>query len=349
MSVPLVRHNLVRTRDADEARFEVAQQFCAHELTLTGRGAGLDVVHNGYRLGWVGLNYLRYGAEVRIQPVAFERFWLVQIPLTGRAVIRTDGHVVHSDPRVASMPSPDVPADMSWGAGNEQLIVYLDRATVQRHSGRTRRARSRPGLRAGGAPGVAAAAELAPADRLRPGEIDAGGAARDPADPQPARGPDHHRTAQRTTQQRVRAAVRRARPGHQPYGASGGGTDRGVARAAWRVEELARAVGVSARTLQENFQHDRGQSPMQVLRRVRLQRAHDELVVSDHQSTTVTRWRCGGVSGTWAASPPAIGACSRSRRRRRWLAAGPESEREPRSRGVRAKSPRKTDSGRALG
>lgn len=289
MSVPLIRHNLVRTRDVDEARFEVASQFCAHDLSLTTTGAALNAVHNGYRLGTVGLNYLRYGAEVRIRPVAFESFWLVQIPIAGRAVIRTGDRVVHSDPRVASLPSPDVPADMVWCSGNEQLIVYLDRAAVQRHGSRD--GELDPGL------SFEPAVHL-DSPRLQSwlrligyvrDEIDAGsdllqtplirsqledliitgllaGQPNSAADhPPAAHGPAVSRTVRRA------AALIEERPEHP-----------------WRVEELAKAVGVSARTLQENFQHDRGLSPMEALRRIRLRRAHDELVVSDPGSTTVT-------------------------------------------------------------
>ncbi len=289
MSVPLVRHNLVRTRDVDEARFEVAQQFCAHDLTLTDRG-GLNVVHNGYRLGSVGLNYLRYGAEVRIQPVAFESFWLVQIPLAGRAVVRTDGRVVHSDSRVASMPSPDVPTDMSWGRGNEQLIVYLDRASVQRHSSRD----LEPDLDLAFDPAVHLGAPRLQSWLRLIGyvrdEIDAGsGLLETPL-------------IRSQLEDLIITGLLTGQPNSamsQPCVRYGPATSRTVRRVValieespehpWRVEELARAVGVSARTLQENFQHDRGQSPMQLLRRVRLQRAHDELVASDQHATTVTR------------------------------------------------------------
>ncbi|GAA3712375.1 AraC family transcriptional regulator [Microlunatus aurantiacus] len=298
MSVPLARHNLVRTRDVDEARSEVARQFCAHDLTRVDRSGALDVVHNGYRLGSVGLNYLRYGAEVRIRPVPFDSFWLVQIPLTGRAVIGTDGQVVHSDPRVASMPSPDVPADMSWGPANEQLIVYLDRAAVQRHSSR----RDEPDLDLAfeptvhlGAPRLQSWLRLIGYVR---GEIDAGSELLDTP----------------LISSQLEDLIITGLLAGQPNSAStepcvryGPATSRTVRQATalieespehpWRVEELARAVGVSARTLQENFQHDSGQSPLQVLRRVRLHRAHDELVGSDQRVTSVTevavRWGFG--------------------------------------------------------
>jgi AraC-like DNA-binding protein len=289
MSMPLVRHNLVRTRDVDEARAEVARQFCVHDLTLTDRGTALNVVHNGYRLGSIGLNYLRYGAEVRIQPVAFETFWLVQIPLTGRAVIRTDGQVVHSDPRVATMPSPDVPADMAWGRGNEQMIVYLDRAAVQRHSSR----RIDPDLDLTFEPAVHLGAPklqswLRLIGYIR-GEIEAGSEVLDTP------------LIRSQLEDLIITGLLTGQPNSsssEPAARYGPATSRTVRRAValieeapdhpWRVEDLARAVGVSARTLQENFQHDRGQSPLQVLRRVRLRRAHDELEVSDPGSTTVT-------------------------------------------------------------
>lgn len=312
MSVPLVRHNLVRTRDVDEARSEVAQQFCAHDLHLTTSGASLNAVHNGYRLGTVGLNYLRYGAEVRIRPVAFESFWLVQIPIAGRAVIRTGDRTVHSDTRVASMPSPDVPADMLWGSGNEQLIVYLDRAAVQAHSSRTAEAdrglsfdpavrldspRLQSWLRLIGyvRDEIDAGSELLQTPLIRSQLEDliitgllAGQPNSGSGEPPPANGA--------AVSQTVRRAMKliEERPEHP-----------------WRVEELARTAGVSARTLQENFQHDRGQSPMEALRRIRLRRAHEELAACEVGSTTVTdvavRWGFGHLGRFAAAHRTAFG------------------------------------------
>jgi AraC-like DNA-binding protein len=298
MGVPLIRHNLVRTRDVDEARSEVAQQFCAHELTLATRSAALDAVHNGYRLGSVGLNYLRYGADVRIRPVPFETFWLVQIPLSGRAVVRTGEHVVHSDPRVGTMPGPDVPADMTWAGGNEQLIVYLDRAAVQDHSARgaepDRGLTFEPAVRLD-SPRLQGWLRLIGYVR---DEIDAGSEllatpliqsqiedliitgllAGQPNSSRTSPPPAFATSCVRSVRQAV--ALIEDSPGRP-----------------WRVAELAAAVGVSARTLQDAFQHDRGQSPMEVLRRVRLRRAHDELVVGDREQTTVTdvavRWGFG--------------------------------------------------------
>ncbi|MEU4425549.1 AraC family transcriptional regulator [Actinoplanes sp. NPDC024001] len=55
------------------------------------------------------------------------------------------------------------------------------------------------------------------------------------------------------------------------------------------VAELARAAGVSVRTLQTAFRSHLGCSPMAYLRQVRLDRAHQELRASDPRHTTVTQ------------------------------------------------------------
>jgi AraC-like DNA-binding protein len=57
----------------------------------------------------------------------------------------------------------------------------------------------------------------------------------------------------------------------------------------WTVNELARVVGVRARTLQEGFQQHVGTPPMMYLRIVRLDRAHEELETSDVVDTTVAQ------------------------------------------------------------
>ena len=62
----------------------------------------------------------------------------------------------------------------------------------------------------------------------------------------------------------------------------------------WRVAELAREVGVSARTLQDAFQREHGISPLEQVRRVRLDRARTDLLNADPSTTSVTtvasRW-----------------------------------------------------------
>ena len=127
----LKEHNLFRTTHLDEARSEVARVFCPHALTTTNSHDELNTVHNRITLGDVTLNYLDYGAEVRITPGELNSFYLIQIPLEGSADITCGKEMIHSDVNTASIPNPLEQLDMVWHAGNPQLIVYINRTTLE--------------------------------------------------------------------------------------------------------------------------------------------------------------------------------------------------------------------------
>ncbi|MSY56342.1 MAG: helix-turn-helix domain-containing protein [Actinobacteria bacterium] len=128
----LREHNLFRTTYLDEARSEVARVFCPHALTTTQKDEKLNTVHNRITLGDVTLNYLDYGAEVRITPGELNSFYLIQIPLKGSAEISCGKDSIHSDITTASIPNPLEKLDMVWHAGNPQLMVYINRATLEK-------------------------------------------------------------------------------------------------------------------------------------------------------------------------------------------------------------------------
>ena len=128
----LKEHNLFRTTHLDEARSEVARVFCPHSLTTTNREEKLKTVHNRITLGDVTLNYLDYVAEVRITPGELNSFYLVQIPLNGSAEISCGKEMILSDVNMASIPNPLEKLDMVWHSGNPQLMVYINRATLEK-------------------------------------------------------------------------------------------------------------------------------------------------------------------------------------------------------------------------
>ena len=130
-AVPLSRYTLLRSREVDEVRSQVADAFCPHGLYPTTPGSSLAAVFAGVRLGTIGLHYLDYGAEVRIVPRQLKDFFLVQIPMTGSAVVRSGRLEVVSDPSCASVPDPEQPLDMKWRGDNAQLIVWLDRKQLE--------------------------------------------------------------------------------------------------------------------------------------------------------------------------------------------------------------------------
>jgi AraC-like DNA-binding protein len=284
----LARHPQVVTTDLDVARSAVAQRFCSHQLGLTRRGGRLDMVHNAAPIGGdVTLNYMRYGDEVRIVPGRFEDFFLVQVPLAGRARVQVGDRLVPSDPTRASIGSPTEHVDMTWEAGCEQLLVYLRRAAVEEV--------------AGGAVVFDPMADLCAAPlrswlrlvHLALDDIEAGG----PLLSTPLVATQFEQT--------LISALLAAQPNSSvtaaPVVPIGSRAVRRVVAAieaeperAWRLADLAACAGVSARTLQEAFQRELGSTPLEQLRLVRLARARRDLLAADPRGTSVTE-----VAGRW--------------------------------------------------
>jgi len=265
----------------------VAARYCPHALTLARRDGRLDLVHNAVAIGSdVVLNYMRYGAEVRITPGRFADFYLVQVPLRGRARVRSGVRELLADRRTAFVGSPDEPVDMRWTDDCAQLVVYIRRSAVEEL----------------GVPGLAFDPVLA---------LD-GPAARDwmrllwlcveqlEVDSPLLRSP----VVATSYEQTLLSALLALQPNSTLAQAPAAGPTHTVRTAqalidgdpgrAWRVADLAGLCGVSARTLQDAFHRELGTTPLAEVRRARLERARRDLVAADPLATTVTvvaaRW-----------------------------------------------------------
>ncbi|MGV9779600.1 AraC family transcriptional regulator [Streptosporangium sp. NPDC003464] len=295
--VPLGNRPLFGTRDLDEAREQVARVFCPHRLELTGEVSRLAARFNSAQLGAVRVNYLDYGTDVRIEPGELESFFLVQIPLAGRSLIRCGRQEIVSTPGLASLPSPSEHLDMRWEAGCPQLIVKFDRPAVEDALERMLGERlDRPivfdlgmDMTTGWARAWRAMADLIVGEA----EHDDGLAVQPLAiahlenamltsllTMQPS---NYHERLNAPRAPAVPKVVRRAMEfidghAHQPL----------------TTDDVARAVAVSGRSLQEGFRRHLGLTPMTYLRDVRLGRVHEELVVGDPARCTVT-----GVAARW--------------------------------------------------
>ncbi|MCL2580948.1 MAG: AraC family transcriptional regulator [Streptosporangiales bacterium] len=290
----LSRYQLTATTDLDEARVKVAEQFCPHELYLTHRGAHLNLVHNGAPIGEnVSLSYMRYGDEVRIIPGTFDDFFLVQIPLSGTSLMRTGGGTVKTDRHRACVDSPTEPVDMLWSDGCEKFVVYMRRQAVEEIA----LARGeelapvvfRPDLDLR-SPAARSWLRLA---RLGLDELEAGGDLfRSPI------------TASHFEQTLIsglldlqpNSAVEVEAPSVPGSPAVRLVLDliESEPDRPWRVAELAGAAGVSARTLQDAFRRELGITPLEQMRRTRMERARRDLLAADPQAGSVTeiaaRW-----------------------------------------------------------
>lgn len=129
--VPLSAHRLFHSQDLDETRDRVAQVYCPHRLETLGRET-VNARHNHIRGERLSLNYMEYGAHTRIEPGELGRFYLLQIPLSGGAQIANGADRYASDPGAAAVLNPHRPTAMTWTGGTRQLLVQIDRAALQK-------------------------------------------------------------------------------------------------------------------------------------------------------------------------------------------------------------------------
>ncbi|MER5627468.1 AraC family transcriptional regulator [Streptosporangium sp. NPDC002544] len=295
--VPLGNRPVFDTADLDEARERVAGVFCPHRLELAGDLSRLAARLNSAQLGAVRVNYLDYGADVRIEPGELGSFFLVQIPLAGSSLIRCGGQEIVSTPRLASLPSPSEHLDMRWAAGCPQLIVKFDRSAVEGALERMLGERlDRPlvfglgmDMTTGWARAWRAMADLIVNEAERGDGL--------AAQPLAVAHLENAMLSSLLTGQpsNYLARLNAPRPPALP---------KVVRRAMEYVDdhahlplttdEIAGAVAVSGRSLQEGFRRHLGLTPMTYLRDVRLGRVHDDLMAGDPARCTVT-----GVAARW--------------------------------------------------
>jgi AraC-like DNA-binding protein len=123
----------VATDDVDEAADAIGRIFCPHELAPITT-SGFSARHNSAAFDGFSINCVSYGGSVTIDPGCLDRFFLVQIPLSGTADVRTGGAAIQTAPgRMASLLSPTMPTRMTW-SDCAQMILLLDRRLVEQRA-----------------------------------------------------------------------------------------------------------------------------------------------------------------------------------------------------------------------
>jgi AraC-like DNA-binding protein len=290
------RHPMIVTADRDDARRLLSEVFLPLEIE-PAPGSKLHVQLNAVQVGRVTAGYLRFGAPVRIHTAEAENYH-VDIPMVGSTLARAGLKApVYSTPNLASVFTPNVPADLEWGQDCAQVCLMLPREELQLelenlvgyHVGDRLDFNPALDLTSPAAGTLLATLRLIDAASRHPG------------------GPLRHSLAEQHLEQTLFDALLLA--------ASHNFTDalnsdcaaagpRPVARAvellrsnpgrAWTVSALAAETSVSVRSLQNGFRTTFGVSPMSYLRQVRLERVHVELAAADPTTVTVAT-----VAGRW--------------------------------------------------
>ncbi|MBV6658737.1 MAG: AraC family transcriptional regulator [Devosiaceae bacterium] len=124
---PLSAHRLFQTSELDEARAIVADKFCDHRLDIATGPEQFDACHHRAEGHAASLNYIRYGADVLIEPGELQSFYLVQIPLSGAAAIdNRAGEVETHWGGVGSVLNPHHYTKMRWREGCAQLLLQIN-------------------------------------------------------------------------------------------------------------------------------------------------------------------------------------------------------------------------------
>jgi len=126
----------VATDNVDEAAQQIGRIFCPHDLKPLGvSGPGFFARHNCAAFDGFSINYVAYGGSVSIDPGCLERFFLLQLPLRGAALIATSSRDIATTPAIsASLLSPTVPTRMTWDNDCAQLILLVERKLVEQRA-----------------------------------------------------------------------------------------------------------------------------------------------------------------------------------------------------------------------
>jgi len=135
MNKPLEKFNLFTTSDADEAREIVSQVYCDHTLEPVKRG-GIDACHNRAQLSQISLNYLEYGADVKVEPGHLDDFFLFQLPMEGKAEICTNNHNFNTSKGSSSVINPSEYTKMRWNRDCKKLMVQIKRNALEQRLSR---------------------------------------------------------------------------------------------------------------------------------------------------------------------------------------------------------------------
>lgn len=132
----LAAFSRVATDTVDQAADEIGRIFCPHDLKpLQARGRDFFALHNCAAFDGFSINYVAYGGSVSIDPGCLERFFLLQLPLQGGALVSTSARDIATAPGVvASLLSPTKPTRMVWQNDCAQLILLVERRLVEQRA-----------------------------------------------------------------------------------------------------------------------------------------------------------------------------------------------------------------------
>ncbi len=271
-----------RSEDIDDVRDRTSRILKPHDLWLVNRGDKVHAEMHGTTFGGLSLSLLTYGAEVEIDPGPFDRFLLVQMPVSGSARLWLDDEEIAFGTGQGVVIAPDRRCRLIYSADCRQLILRISRETLERVAEDWMGARLRSGdigfnpqftlEGPRGAAWAALVAYLAASSAMDMARVNAKFAPRleelvvehllvwqpnriaERISSGPALLPRHVRRAEELMRADIGSSL--------------------------TLADIARHSGVSVRSLSQGFQQFRGVTPMAMLRAIRLDSVRSELLTA---------------------------------------------------------------------
>lgn len=283
---PLERHRLFRCSTPLRSHEEVALTFCDHGLQW--RQGRIDTSMSRLHFGRLDIISLQYGAEVEVRPRAFVDFVLLHLSLHGTLSLEGSAATVTQRAGDAVLLGEQPSLRMRWSEGTRQLIVKVPRHAL---------------------PSDVVAPPQLVFDPIETGQLrgllqallfTSGLPAQAPMAGGPQ--PDWRDHLEQTILLFITSKLRRS-AGHAPLQPLLAHTPqherdqrrierllaylRGRLGAPIGLEDMARAAGLSPRGLHLLCQRHTGQTPMEILRELRLDAVRTHLM--NHPDTPVTQ------------------------------------------------------------
>jgi AraC-like DNA-binding protein len=285
---PIPGHLALATGDIDHARTHLSTVFADHRLSPEGRTRAVNFRHSYAPLGDISFNGLQYGAAVTVSAPALTDFYLLQFTLRGTCDIECGARNVTLAPGSILVMNPTQPYRKRWSADGRQLLVRIDQTLLRRQLFALLGHELEKDLEF----------EFAPLDGRRGGATLARFAeliCRDLEGDRLLTRPETQRSAAETLCHLVLGAIDHSyrdaldRPAELPVPRFVKRAEefiRANVAAEVGLEDIARAAGVSERTLHRGFRSFRETTPMAQLKSLRLYAARQALVEGKITSVT---------------------------------------------------------------
>jgi AraC-like DNA-binding protein len=292
--VDFERGRLFDTTDLDEVRLLCGRVLSPHDIRVGGSRQRLHARMEHLPLGGLSLSRLKWGAAVEVDPDRLASYYLLSLPLQGHAEFSLGGRVTTVTPRTAGIVSAAQRFHFGASPDFEQIVLRLERGAVE-----------------AGWEALCGRPPTRPIDFDCAVPVDGAGwrslapllqmLARSTQTEQPTLRFVHARLEEMLVntlllQQPHSEAPHLACSTHRPVPTH---VKRAIAFMEERLEQVltvsdvARACGISIRTLQAGFSAELSMGPMQWLRDQRLQAVRDALLSSRQPAIAQTAARFG--------------------------------------------------------